>query len=54
MQTVFLLSAINIITILAAIAMADLGDNFLMAFYALYFITFLIVLQFLSRRKHAG
>jgi UDP-GlcNAc:undecaprenyl-phosphate GlcNAc-1-phosphate transferase len=54
MQTVFLLSAINIITILAAISMADMGDNFLMAFYALYFITFLIVLQFLSRRKHAG
>jgi len=54
MQTVFLLSALNIITILAAIAMADLGDNFLMAFYALYFIIFLIVLQFLSRRKNAA
>lgn len=54
MQTVFLLSAINILTILAAIAMAGLGDNFLMAFYALYFIAFLIVLQFLSGRKHAG
>jgi UDP-N-acetylmuramyl pentapeptide phosphotransferase/UDP-N-acetylglucosamine-1-phosphate transferase len=54
MQTVFLLSALNIITIVAAIAMADLGDNFLMAFFALYFIAFLIILQILSRRKDAS
>lgn len=54
MQTVFLLSALNIITIVAAIAMADLGDNFLMAFFALYFIAFLIILQILSKRKDAS
>lgn len=52
MQTVLLLSGLNIITILAAISMAGLGDNFLIAFYALYFIAFLIILQFLSRKKN--
>jgi UDP-GlcNAc:undecaprenyl-phosphate GlcNAc-1-phosphate transferase len=54
MQTVILLSFINIITILAAIAMAGLGDNFLIGFYALYFIVFLIVLQILYKRNNAA
>jgi UDP-N-acetylmuramyl pentapeptide phosphotransferase/UDP-N-acetylglucosamine-1-phosphate transferase len=54
MQTVILLSVLNILTILAAIAMAGLGDNFLMAFFALYFVAFLIILQILSKRKNAS
>jgi UDP-N-acetylmuramyl pentapeptide phosphotransferase/UDP-N-acetylglucosamine-1-phosphate transferase len=54
MQTVILLSVLNILTILAAISMAGLGDNFLMAFFALYFVAFLIVLQILSKRKNAS
>ncbi len=54
MQTVILLSFLNIITILAAISMAGLGDNFLIGFYALYFIVFLIVLQILYKRNNAA
>jgi UDP-GlcNAc:undecaprenyl-phosphate GlcNAc-1-phosphate transferase len=54
MQTVILLSLINIITILAAISMAGFGDNFLIGFYALYFIAFLIILQILYKRNNAA
>ena len=52
LQTVLLLSGINIATILVTIAMASLGDNFLMAFFALYFIVFMLVLQILSRQTN--
>ena len=52
LQTVLLLSGLNIATILVTIAMASLGDNFLMAFFALYFIVFMLVMQILSRQTN--
>jgi UDP-N-acetylmuramyl pentapeptide phosphotransferase/UDP-N-acetylglucosamine-1-phosphate transferase len=51
LQTVLLLSGLNIATILAAMAMVSLGDNFLMAFFALYFIVFMLAMQILSRQN---
>ena len=50
-QTVLCLSLLNIATIVAAISMAHLGDNFLMIFYISYFIVFLSVLEYLSRKN---
>jgi UDP-N-acetylmuramyl pentapeptide phosphotransferase/UDP-N-acetylglucosamine-1-phosphate transferase len=54
MQSVLILSGLNVATILATISMADLGDNFLMAFFALYFVVFLVALQILSKQSHAS
>jgi len=52
-QTVILLSGLNVATIFASISMAGLGDNFLIGFFALYFIVFLVALQILSRQSDA-
>ena len=49
-QTVLCLSVLNIGTILAAVGMAHLGDNFLMMFYLVYFAAFILVLEYLSRK----
>lgn len=54
MQTVILLSFVNIVTILLAISMAGMGDNFLLGFYVVYFLAFLGILKFLSARNHAA
>jgi UDP-GlcNAc:undecaprenyl-phosphate GlcNAc-1-phosphate transferase len=49
-QTVLVLSVMNILTILAAISLAHMGDNFLLMFYLVYFIAFILILEFLSRK----
>ncbi len=51
MQTVVLLSLINIFTILCAIALAKRGDNFMLWFYMAYFLVFFILLELLAKRK---
>jgi len=49
-QTVIFLSLVNIATIVAAISMAHLGDNFLIMFFIFYFISFIVVLEILSKK----
>lgn len=50
MQTVILLSGVNIISIIATINMAHLGDNFLFLFFLGYFIVFFVGLEYLAKR----
>lgn len=54
MQTVLLLAFLNILTILIAFLLAPKGDNFLLTFYVGYFLTFFLVLEFLSKRNVSG
>jgi hypothetical protein len=49
-QTVLVLAALNIGTIVAAMALAGFGDNFLLLFYLIYFLAFILVLELLSRK----
>lgn len=49
-QTVLCLALLNIVTILAAMYLAGLGDNFLVIFFLGYFVTFMGALEFLSRK----
>jgi UDP-N-acetylmuramyl pentapeptide phosphotransferase/UDP-N-acetylglucosamine-1-phosphate transferase len=51
MQTVLLLSSINIFTILGAMALASKGDNFMLWFYMVYFLVFFVLLELLAKRK---
>ena len=50
-QTVVVLASINILTIIASMAMAHLGDNFLVIFYLIYFFVFFVALHILAKRR---
>ena len=50
-QTVLVLATINILTIIASMAMAHLGDNFLVIFYLIYFFVFFVALHILAKRR---
>ena len=53
-QTVVLLSAINILTILIAIFWANKGDSYMLWFFMVYFLVFLLVFEYLAKRKPNG
>jgi len=50
-QTVGILSFVNIATILLAVVLATKGDNFMLWFYLGYFLFFFLILEWLSKRK---
>jgi len=50
-QTVLVLSTLNIVTILTAMLLSDRGDNFMLWFYVVYFLIFFVILELLSKRK---
>lgn len=49
-QTVIILSSINIISILVTINLAHFGDNFLVLFFIIYFILFFVGTELLAKR----
>ncbi len=49
-QTVLVLAVLNIATILTAILLAHFGDNFLVIFFLVYFISFIGILELLDRK----
>jgi UDP-N-acetylmuramyl pentapeptide phosphotransferase/UDP-N-acetylglucosamine-1-phosphate transferase len=53
-QTVVLLSAINILTILIAIFWANKGDSYMLWFFMVYFLVFFLVFEYLAKRKPNG
>ncbi|HRH35104.1 MAG TPA: MraY family glycosyltransferase [Catalimonadaceae bacterium] len=49
-QTVLLLSAVNVVSIAITMSLAHLGDNFLVLFFLAYFIVFFVGLEFLAKK----